>query len=89
MMTHGENYSNERSIECTKQSNHSFYRRGRTGPDIWAAASRVLDAAGESYNGEKKIVWKEAYGKRLSRKQANGCQETLDIIREHIIAIVL
>ena len=30
------------------------------GPDIWAAASRVLDAAVEkAYNGEKKIVWKE------------------------------
>ena len=30
------------------------------GPDIWAAASRVLEAAVEkAYDGEKKIVWKE------------------------------
>ena len=30
------------------------------GPDIWKAASRVIDAAVEkAYNGEKQIVWKE------------------------------
>jgi isocitrate dehydrogenase len=30
------------------------------GPDIWNAASKVLDAAVEkAYNGEKKIEWKE------------------------------
>ena len=31
-----------------------------TGPDIWHAASRVLEAAVEkAYNGKKKIEWKE------------------------------
>ncbi|WP_258390512.1 isocitrate/isopropylmalate family dehydrogenase, partial [Staphylococcus aureus] len=30
------------------------------GPDIWKAASRVIDAAVEkAYNGEKRIEWKE------------------------------
>ncbi|MFZ8102713.1 isocitrate/isopropylmalate family dehydrogenase, partial [Staphylococcus arlettae] len=30
------------------------------GPDIWKAASRVIDAAVEkAYNGEKQIEWKE------------------------------
>ena len=30
------------------------------GPDIWAAAVRVFDAAVEkAYGGERKIVWKE------------------------------
>ena len=37
-----------------------FIEGDGTGPDIWAAASRVLDAAVEkAYNGERKLVWKE------------------------------
>jgi len=37
-----------------------FIEGDRIGPDIWAAASRVLEAAVEkAYDGEKKIVWKE------------------------------
>ncbi|NLZ87593.1 MAG: NADP-dependent isocitrate dehydrogenase, partial [Gammaproteobacteria bacterium] len=32
------------------------------GADIWAAASKVIDAAVEkAYNGEKKIDWLEVY----------------------------
>ena len=35
-----------------------FIEGDGTGPDIWAAASRVLDAAVEkAYKGEKKIAW--------------------------------
>ena len=37
-----------------------FIEGDGTGPDIWAAASRVLDAAVEkAYNGKKKIQWEE------------------------------
>ena len=37
-----------------------FIEGDGTGPDIWAAASRVLEASVEkAYNGEKKIEWKE------------------------------
>ncbi|MFP3359909.1 isocitrate/isopropylmalate family dehydrogenase, partial [Planococcus sp. SIMBA_143] len=33
-----------------------------TGPDIWAAASKVLEGAvDKAYGGKKKIVWKEVY----------------------------
>ena len=44
------------------------------GPDIWAAASRVIDAAVEkAYNGEKKIEWKEVLaGEKALTKLANG-----------------
>ncbi|MFA8437872.1 NADP-dependent isocitrate dehydrogenase [Pueribacillus sp. YX66] len=60
------------------------------GPDIWAAASRVLDAAVEkAYNGEKKIVWKEVLAGEKAQKQTGSWlpDETLDTIREYIIAI--
>ncbi|TWI56991.1 NADP-dependent isocitrate dehydrogenase [Halalkalibacter nanhaiisediminis] len=60
------------------------------GPDIWAAASRVLDAAVEkAYNGEKKIEWKEILA---GEKAFNETGEwlpaaTLDAVREYMIAI--
>lgn len=60
------------------------------GPDIWAAASRVLDAAVEkAYNGERKLVWKEVLaGEKAFNKTGEWLpQETLDVINEYLIAI--
>jgi isocitrate dehydrogenase len=60
------------------------------GPDIWAAASRVLEAAVEkAYNGDKKIVWKEVLAGEKAFNQTGEWlpQETLDLIREYFIAI--
>ncbi|WP_341300050.1 NADP-dependent isocitrate dehydrogenase [Lysinibacillus sp. FSL H8-0500] len=60
------------------------------GPDIWAAASRVIDAAVEkAYNGEKKIEWLEVLAGEKAFNQTNEWlpQETLDKINEYLIAI--
>lgn len=60
------------------------------GPDIWAAASRVLDAAVEkAYNGEKKIEWLEVLAGEKAFNQTGEWlpQETLDKISEYLIAI--
>ncbi|AQX53517.1 NADP-dependent isocitrate dehydrogenase [Priestia flexa] len=60
------------------------------GPDIWAAASRVLEAAVEkAYDGEKEIVWKEVLaGEKAFNETGEWLPaETLDVIREYIIAI--
>ncbi|GAJ99367.1 NADP-dependent isocitrate dehydrogenase [Geomicrobium sp. JCM 19055] len=60
------------------------------GPDIWAAASRVLDAAVEkAYNGEKKIDWKEILvgGKAHDKTGEWLPEDSLDAIREYLIAI--
>ncbi|WP_062355176.1 NADP-dependent isocitrate dehydrogenase [Bacillus kwashiorkori] len=67
-----------------------FIEGDGTGPDIWASASRVLDAAVEkAYNGERKIVWKEVLaGEKAFNKTGEWLpEETLDTIRENIIAI--
>ena len=67
-----------------------FIEGDGTGPDIWAAASRVLEAAVEiAYKGEKKIVWKEVLAGEKAFKQTGEWlpEETLDVIREYIIAI--
>ena len=60
------------------------------GPDIWAAASRVLEAAVEkAYDGEKKIVWKEVLAGEKAFNQTGEWlpEETLNLIREYLIAI--
>ncbi|MCM3364967.1 MULTISPECIES: NADP-dependent isocitrate dehydrogenase [Niallia] len=60
------------------------------GPDIWAASSRVIDAAVEkAYNGEKKIVWKEVLaGEKAFNETGEWLpSETLDVIKEYLIAI--
>ncbi len=67
-----------------------FIEGDGTGPDIWAAASRVLEAAVEkAYNGEKKIVWKEVLAGQKAFDQTGEWlpQETLDVIRDYKIAI--
>ena len=61
-----------------------------TGPDIWHAASRVLEAAVEkAYDGKKKIEWKEVLaGEKAFNETGEWLpQETLDTIEEYLIAI--
>lgn len=67
-----------------------FIEGDGTGPDIWAAAKRVLDAAvKKAYNGEKEIAWKEVLAGEKAFKQTGEWlpQETLDTIDEYLIAI--
>ncbi|MCS6929981.1 MAG: NADP-dependent isocitrate dehydrogenase [Saprospiraceae bacterium] len=61
-----------------------------TGPDIWAAAVRVFDAAVEkAFGGKKKIVWREVLaGEKAFRLTGNWLpQETLDTISQYKVAI--
>ena len=60
------------------------------GPDIWAAAERVFDAAVEkAYGGERKIEWKEVYAGEKAQKVTGEWlpQATFDAIRESLVAI--
>lgn len=67
-----------------------FIEGDGTGPDIWAAASRVLDAAVQkAYKGARSLVWKEVLaGEKAYRLTGEWLpQETLDTMKEYIIAI--
>ncbi|WP_026906435.1 NADP-dependent isocitrate dehydrogenase [Paucisalibacillus globulus] len=67
-----------------------FIEGDGTGPDIWAAASKVLEAAVEkAYNGTKKIEWLEVYaGQKAFDKTGEWLpQDTLDKIDDYKIAI--
>jgi len=60
------------------------------GPDIWAAAVRVFDAAIEkSYKGSKKIFWKEVYsGDKAFQKTGEWLPaDTLDTINDYLVSI--
>ncbi len=60
------------------------------GPDIWAAAQRVFDAAVEkAFNGTRKIHWKEIYaGEKAHSKTGEWLpEETTNTIKEHLVAI--
>ncbi len=60
------------------------------GPDIWHASQIVLDAAVEkAYDGKRKIEWKEVYAGEKAFKMTNDWlpKETIDVIREYLVAI--
>jgi isocitrate dehydrogenase len=67
-----------------------FIEGDGTGPDIWAASVRVLDAAVEkAYKGKKKIVWKEVLaGEKAFNTTGNWLpDETLTVIDQYKVAI--
>jgi len=72
-----------------------FIEGDGTGPDIWRASVRVLDAAVEQASrGRRKIAWAEVYaGEKAQAVYGQDCPpnllppETLDVIREYLVAI--
>jgi isocitrate dehydrogenase len=72
-----------------------FIEGDGTGPDIWRASVRVLDAAVEqAYGGKRKIAWAEVYaGEKAQEVYGAECPpnllppETLSVIREYLVAI--
>jgi isocitrate dehydrogenase len=72
-----------------------FIEGDGTGPDIWRASVRVLDAAVElASRGRRKIAWCEVYaGEKAQAVYGADCppnllpRETLDVIREYLVAI--
>ena len=60
------------------------------GPDIWNATKKVIDAAvHQAYDSSKKIEWFEVFAgeKAFDRNGEWLPNDTLDMIREHLVAI--
>ena len=67
-----------------------FIRGDGTGPDIWAASVRVLDAAvAKAYGGKKKISWMEVFAGEESFKKFNNWlpDDTVDAFKEFLVGI--
>ncbi|GBD38051.1 Isocitrate dehydrogenase [NADP] [bacterium HR37] len=67
-----------------------FIEGDGTGPDIWRASQRVFDAAVQkAYDGKRKIIWLEVLaGEKAYNKVGSWLpEETIETIKEHVIAI--
>ena len=67
-----------------------FIRGDGTGPDIWASAVRVMDAAVEkAYAGQRKIAWMEVFAGEESFKRFNNWlpDDTVEAFREFLVGI--
>src|SRR6266566_798100 len=67
-----------------------FIEGDGTGPDIWRASVRVLDAAvAKAYGGKKKIAWMEVYAGEKAFNQFKSWlpDETVDAFREFLVGI--
>ena len=67
-----------------------FIEGDGTGPDIWRASQRVLDAAvATAYGGRRRIVWFEVLAGEKSKKALDDWlpEDTLAAIRHHLVAI--
>ncbi|MCE2825935.1 MAG: NADP-dependent isocitrate dehydrogenase [Verrucomicrobium sp.] len=67
-----------------------FIRGDGTGPDIWAASVRVMDAAvAKAYGGKRTIAWMEVFAGEESFKRFNNWlpDDTVDAFREFLVGI--
>ena len=67
-----------------------FIEGDGTGPDIWRASRRVLDAAVEkAYGGKRRIEWMEVLAGQKSYRQMGDWlpQATLDAVTQYKVAI--
>ena len=67
-----------------------FIEGDGTGPDIWRASVRVMDAAvAKAYGGKKKIEWKEVLAgqKAFDTEKTWLPDETVDAFKEYLVGI--
>src|SRR5215203_5952553 len=67
-----------------------FIRGDGTGPDIWAASERVLDAAVQkAYGGKRKIAWMEAFAGEAAKNKFDNWlpDDTVTAFQEFLVGI--
>jgi len=67
-----------------------FIEGDGTGPDIWRASVRVMDAAvAKAYGGQRRIRWMEVYAGEKANKLFNTWlpEETVAACREYLVSI--
>ena len=92
MAEHGETITIDKQLRLQVPAHPiiPFIEGDGTGPDIWRASVRVLDAAVEkAYGGKRKIQWKEVLAGEKAFKQVNNWlpDETLDAFRTYLVGI--
>src|SRR5688572_2779818 len=85
---HGESVGGRRALQCSGHEGRNCSLC--TGPDIWNASVRVMDAAVQkAYGGKKKIHWLEVYaGEKSFNLFKNWLpDETVEACREYLVSI--
>jgi isocitrate dehydrogenase len=88
---HGENITHEAGqLHVPDQPIIPFIEGDGIGPDIWASASRVFDAAVEkAYGSDRKIAWMELLAGEKAHKQTGEWlpEATLQAFRDYMVGI--
>ena len=78
------------SVEVSDRPIIAFIEGDGIGPDIWAAAKGVFDAAvAHCYGGKRAIAWMEIYAGEKANDTCGSYlpDETIDAIRDYMVAI--
>ena len=86
----GEKITRTERLNVPDQPIIPFIRGDGTGPDIWAASVRVMDAAVEkAYGGKKKIAWFEVFAGQTAKDKFYTWlpDDTVEAFREYLVGI--
>src|SRR3712207_5284691 len=86
----GDKITRGQTLEVPDRPVIPFIRGDGTGPDIWAASERVLDAAvAKAYGGKKKIAWFEVFAGQAAKDRFDNWlpDDTVDAFREYLVGI--
>jgi isocitrate dehydrogenase len=78
------------TLEVPDQPILPFIEGDGTGPDIWRAASAVMDAAvAKAYGGKRKLAWYEVYAGEKAKTQFDTWlpEETVEAYRKYLVGI--
>ena len=77
-------------LQVPEQPIIPFIRGDGTGPDIWAASQRVLDAAvAQAYGGKRQVAWMEVFAGGEGFKRFNNWlpDDTVEAFREFLVGM--
>ncbi len=86
----GEKITRTDKLSVPDQPVIPYIRGDGTGPDIWAASVRVMDAAVEkAYGGKKKISWFEVFAGQAAKDKFDNWlpDDTVEAFREYLVGI--
>src|SRR5256886_12626684 len=86
----GEKITRDQQLNVPNNPIIPFIRGDGTGPDIWAASVRVMDAAvGRAYGGKKKISWFEVLAGQTAKDKFDNWlpDDTVEAFREYLVGI--
>jgi isocitrate dehydrogenase len=86
----GEKITRTETLNVPDRPIIPFIRGDGTGPDIWAASERVMDAAvDKAYGGKKKIAWFEVFAGQAAKDKFDNWlpDDTVDAFREYLVGI--